>query len=150
VSVPPLQRKLDRTFVATITGQQCKDIKRWVQEGGSLRAWHISLMRQDYRDVQGATIIGHPPVRPFQVKTINHDQPITAGVNDFMVTVEQYRSRGEKRSNTCETVWAYDYGKGRVCFMAPGHAMTALWNPEFEKMQKNAVEWLPHQTWCGR
>lgn len=67
---------------------------RWVQEGGSLWAWHynsrLSLMRQDYRDVQGATIIGHPPVRPFKVKIINHDHPITKGVNDFVVTDEQH------------------------------------------------------------
>ncbi len=173
VSVPPLQRKLDRTFVATITDDQCKDIKRWVQEGGSLWAWHnnsrLSLMRRDYRDVQGATIIGHPPVRPFKVKILNHDHPITKGVNDFVVTDEQhflvyekdpkhvlavsvnedgltYNDRDGKQNTTCEAVWAYDYGKGRVCFMAPGHAMTSLWNPEFEKMQKNAVKWLLHQT----
>jgi hypothetical protein len=173
VSVPPLERKLDRTFVATITDQQCKDIRRWVNEGGSLWAWHnnsrLSLMRQDYRDVQGATIIGHPPVRPFKVKILNHDHPITKGVNDFIVTDEQhflvyekdpkhvlaqsvnedgltYKDRDGKQSTTCEAVWAYDYGKGRVAFFAPGHAMTALWNPEYEKMQKNAVKWLLHQT----
>jgi type 1 glutamine amidotransferase len=173
VSVPPLERKLDRTFVATITDDQCKDIKRWVQEGGSLWAWHnnsrLSLMRKDYRDVQGATIIGHPPVRPFKVKILNRDHPITKGVNDFVVTDEQhflvyekdpkyvlaqsvnedgltYKDRDGKQNTTCEAVWAYDYGKGRVCFFAPGHAMTALWNPEYEKMQKNAVKWLLHQT----
>jgi type 1 glutamine amidotransferase len=173
VSVPPLQKKLDRTFVATITDEQCKDIKRWVQEGGSLWAWHnnsrLSLMRKDYRDVQGATILGHPPIRPFKVKIINHDHPITKDVNDFVVTDEQhflvyekdpkyvlaisvnednltYRDRNGKPSTTCEAVWAYDYGKGRVCFMAPGHDITALWNPEFEKMQKNAVKWLLRQT----
>ncbi|MGP8246751.1 MAG: ThuA domain-containing protein [Bryobacteraceae bacterium] len=173
VSVPPLQRKIDATRVATITDEQCKDIKRWVEEGGSLWAWHnnsrLSLMRNDYRDVQGATIIGHPPIRPFKVKIINHDHPITKGVNDFVVTDEQhflvyekdpkyvlarsvnednltYKDRDGKQSTTCEAVWAYDYGKGRVCFMAPGHAITALWNPEFEKMQKNAVKWLLHES----
>ena len=174
VSDPPLERKLDRTFVATITDQQCKDIKRWVQEGGSLWAWHnnsrLSLMRPDYRDVQGATIIGHPPVRPFKVKIINHDHPITKGVNDFVVTDEQHfliyekdpkhvlamsvnednlthrAGKDGKPSNTCEAAWAYDYGKGRVCFFAPGHALTALWNPEYEKMQKNAARWLLHET----
>lgn len=174
VSVPPLQRKLDRTFVATITDDQCKDIKRWVEEGGSLWAWHnnsrLSLMRKDYRDVQGATIIGHPPIRPFKVKITNHDHPITKGVNDFVVTDEQhfliyekdpkhvlamsvnednltYRAgRDGTPSNTCEAAWAYDYGKGRVCFLAPGHAITALWNPEYEKMQRNAAKWLLRET----
>jgi len=173
VSVPPLQKKLDRTFVATITDEQCKDIKRWVEEGGSLWAWHnnsrLSLMRKDYRDVQGATILGHPPIRPFKVKIVNHDHPITKGVDDFVVTDEQhflvyekdpkyvlavsvnednltYTDRNGKPSTSCEAVWAYDYGKGRVCFMAPGHDLTALWNPEYEKMQKNAVKWLLHQS----
>ena len=145
-----------------------------MEEGGSLWAWHnnsrLSLMRKDYRDVQGATIIGHPPVRPFKVKILNHDHPITKGVNDFVVTDEQhfliyekdpkyvlamsvnedgltYRSgKDGKPGTSCEAAWAYDYGKGRVCFFAPGHAMTALWNPEYEKMQKNAVKWLLHET----
>jgi type 1 glutamine amidotransferase len=174
VSDPPVQRKLDRTFVASITDEQCKDIKRWVEEGGSLWAWHnnsrLSLMRKDYRDVQGATIIGHPPIRPFKVKITNHDHPITKGVNDFVITDEQHFLVYEKDpkhvlamsvnedgltyqagpdrtpSTSCEAAWAYDYGKGRVCFFAPGHAMTALWNPEFEKMQKNAVKWLLRET----
>jgi type 1 glutamine amidotransferase len=42
--------------------------------------------------------------------------------------------------------WAYDYGKGRVCYLAPGHMMTDLWNPEYEKLQKNAVKWLLRQS----
>jgi type 1 glutamine amidotransferase len=126
-------------------------------------------MRKDYREVQGATIIGHPPIRPFKVKIINRDHPITKDVNDFVITDEQhfliekdpkyvlamsvnednltYRAgRDGKPSNACEAAWAYDYGKGRVCFMAPGHLITALWNPEFEKMQKNAVKWLLHES----
>ncbi len=30
--------------------------------------------------------------------------------------------------------------------MAPGHMITVLWNPEYEKMQKNAVKWLLRET----
>jgi type 1 glutamine amidotransferase len=70
-------------------------------------------------------------------------------VNDFVVTDEQHfvkydkdpkyvfaRSINQKaldftdstssRSNTSESVWAYDYGRGRVCFMAPGHMIAVL------------------------
>jgi len=165
VSEPPLERKLDSAFVATITDEQCQGIKRWVQEGGSLWAWHnnsrLSLMRQDYRDVQGATILGHPPIRPFKVKIENHDHPITRGVHDFVVTDEQHFETFEKdpkyvlmqsvnedgltwRDHGSSSVagWAYDYGKGRVCYLAPGHTIAALWNPEYEKVQKNAAKWL--------
>jgi type 1 glutamine amidotransferase len=89
---------------------------------------------------------------------VNHDHPITKGVNDFVVTDEQhfvtddndpkyalvrsinedgleYTDHAGRRSNTAEAVWAYDYGKGRVCFIAPGHMITDLWNPEYMKMQ---------------
>jgi uncharacterized protein len=41
--------------------------------------------------------------------------------------------------------WAYDYGKGRVCFMAPGHTLEELINPEFAQLQKNAVRWCLKQ-----
>jgi hypothetical protein len=30
--------------------------------------------------------------------------------------------------------------------MAPGHMIAALWNPEYVKMQKNAVKWLLHEA----
>ena len=42
---------------------------------------------------------------------------------------------------SCWSGWAYDYGKGRVCFMAPGHTFEILMNPEFVKLQQNAVRW---------
>jgi len=46
------------------------------------------------------------------------------------------------QGTSCEAGWAYDYDNGRVCFMAPGHLISALWNPEYEKLQKNAIKWL--------
>jgi type 1 glutamine amidotransferase len=172
-SEPPLVKKIGEGRVGWMTAEQGKGIKKWVEEGGSLWAFHnnsqASSMNKDYRDVEGAIYTGHPPIRPYKVKIVNHDHPITKGVNDFVVTDEQHyvtydkdpkyvlaRSINEdgldytdmtgKRSNTAESVWAYDYGKGRVCFMAPGHMISVLWNPEYEKMQKNAAKWLLHES----
>jgi type 1 glutamine amidotransferase len=173
VSDPPIQKKIGGRGVGWMTAEQGRAVKQWVQEGGSLWGWHnnsqLSLMNKDYRDVEGAVYTGHPPIRPFKVKITNPDHPITQGVRDFIVTDEQhyltyekdqrhvlaisvnengldYTDHAGRKSNTCESVWAYDYGKGRVCFMAPGHMITVLWNPEYEKMQKNAVKWLLHET----
>jgi hypothetical protein len=175
VSVPPLEKKIGGFGggVGWMTPAQGKAIRNWVQEGGSLWAFHnnsqASILNQDYRDVEGAIYTGHPPIRPFKVHIVNRDHPITQGVNDFVVTDEQHfvkydkdsryvlaRSVNEdgleftdttgRRSNTAESVWAYEYGKGRVCFMAPGHMIAVLWNPEYIKMQKNAARWLLHET----
>ena len=41
--------------------------------------------------------------------------------------------------------WAYEYGKGRVCFLAPGHTLEILINSEFVKLQQNAVRWCLKQ-----
>ena len=173
VSVPPLEKKIGGQGIAWMTPEQGKAIKAWVQEGGSLWAFHnnsqASILNKDYRDVEGAIYTGHPPIRPYKVHIVNREHPITRGVNDFVVTDEQHyvtydkdpkyvlaRSINEngldytdlagRRSNTSESVWAYEYGKGRVCFMAPGHMIAVLWSPEYVKMQKNAAKWMLHET----
>jgi type 1 glutamine amidotransferase len=38
--------------------------------------------------------------------------------------------------------WAHEYGRGRVVFTAVGHTIHALWNPEYVKLEKRAVQWL--------
>ena len=165
--LPPMRRGESTTW---ITEAQGKAIKAFVENGGALWAWHnnshLSLQNKDYRDVEGAVYAGHPRIRPYRVKIQNKTHPIMKDVNDFVVTDEQhyvqydkdpkyilatstyegdgpiYKDSFDRESHTSESVWAYDYGKGRVCFMAPGHMITALWNPEYKKMQKNAIPWL--------
>jgi type 1 glutamine amidotransferase len=148
-----------------ITAEQGRAVKQFVEAGGAALFFHnvtyISPHNADFRDVLGAVTEDHPPIRKFKVRIVNHEHPITRGVNDFVVTDEQHFVRYEKDPKflllTSENEdgltwknlgtksaagWAYDYGKGRVCYLAPGHLLTALWNPEYVKLQKNAVRWL--------
>jgi hypothetical protein len=164
VSEPPIA-KFDSNPVYWMTAEQGKAVKEFVQNGGSALFYHnvtyISPQNEDFRDVLGAVTLQHPPLRPFKVKIVNKEHPITRGVNDFVVTDEQHFVKYEKdpkyvlmqsvnedgltwkdSGTTSVAGWAYDYGKGRVCYLAPGHVITALWNPEYEKIQKNAVKWL--------
>ena len=86
-------------------------------------------------------------------------------MRDFVVTDEQHYMEYDKdRAHIfLETVnedgldyrglgpaapggWAYDYGKGRVCYLSPGHLLTVLWNPEYIKLQQNAIRWLLRQN----
>jgi Trehalose utilisation len=164
VSEPPIA-KFDQNPVYWMTPEQGKAVKEFVQNGGAALFYHnvtyISPQNQEFRDVLGAVTREHPPLRPFKVKIVNKEHPITRGVNDFVVTDEQHFVKYEKEPKyvLMESVnedgltwrdagassvagWAYDYGKGRVCYLAPGHVITALWNPEYEKIQRNAVRWL--------
>jgi type 1 glutamine amidotransferase len=173
VSDPPLP-KLDETPVMWITPEKGKAIRDFVEKGGAAWFFHnasyISGTNEDFRHVEGALFTGHTAFRPYKMKIVNPDHPITRGVGDFVVTEEQHyviydkdpkhvlvRSvneegleyKTEKYGNqgpTCEACWAYDYGKGRVCFMAPGHTIPSFWNPEYVKLQKNALAWLLRKT----
>jgi type 1 glutamine amidotransferase len=64
---------------------------------------------------------------------------LAKSVNEDGLTYETYGS-------VSEAVWAYDYGKGRVCYLEPGHNLHSLWNPEYVKLQQNAVRWLLRQV----
>jgi type 1 glutamine amidotransferase len=145
--------------------EQGRAIKKFVEEGGAALFYHnthhSAVWNRDFRDVVGALARLHPSIRPFKVKIINHEHPITRGVNDFVVTDEQHfmeydkdpkfvlaRSINEEGltyegyGSSSEAAWAYAYGKGRVCFLAPGHNLHSMWNPEYVKLQQNAVRWL--------
>jgi type 1 glutamine amidotransferase len=168
VSEPPLP-KMDIEPFYWITAEQGKAVKDFVAGGGGVLFYHnvtyISPHNDDFRDVLGAVTEQHPPMRPFKVKIVNREHPITRGVNDFVVTDEQHFMTYQKDpkwlllqsvnedgltfkdlGTSSAAGWAYEYGKGRVCYLAPGHVITSLWNPEYEKLQKNAVRWLLRQT----
>jgi hypothetical protein len=148
-----------------ITEEQGKAIKEFVEAGGGLYAYHnssnVSLFSKNFREVMGGAYLGHPPLRPFKVKVVNHEHLLTQGIQDFMVNDEQHyvtydkdpkdillRSENidglnfETYGPTAISAWAYDYGKGRVVFTAVGHTLHALWQSEYYKIQKNAVRWL--------
>ncbi len=122
---------------------------------------HISLSSKTWREVQGGAYIGHPPLRPFRVKVVNGNHPITKGVKDFTVNDEQHyveydKQRGQilleaentdglsyqKHGTKSVAGWAFDYGDGRVVFTSMGHTIHALWAPEYLEIQRRAVRWL--------
>jgi type 1 glutamine amidotransferase len=148
-----------------IKEEQGQAIKDFVAQGNGLYALHnssnISLYCKEFREVMGGAYIGHPALRPFKVHVVNKEHPITRGVQDFIVNDEQHFVTYDKdpqnvlmRSENIDGLtydtfgaqsvggWAYDYGKGRVVFTAVGHTLHALWQPEYVKIQKNAIRWL--------
>lgn len=168
VSEPPLPKWEGKPFY-WITPDQGRAVKQFTQAGGGVLFMHnvtyISPHNDDFRDVLGCVTEGHPPIRKFTVKVTNPNHPITKGVREFVVTDEQhyvtyqkdpkhlllesvnedgltYKNLGSKSA----AGWAYDYGKGRVCYLAPGHMLTVLWNTEYVKLQQNAVKWLLKQS----
>lgn len=167
LSVPPLP-EVERITVDWMTPAQGQAVQTFVAQGGAALLYHnvtyIASGNRTFRDVLGAATEGHPPVRPFKVQITNADHPITRGLTDFVVTDEQHylvydkapehvllRSVNEdgltykELGVSCEAGWAFDYGQGRVCYLAPGHTIPVLWNPTYVQIQQNAVRWLLRQ-----
>ena len=168
ISEPPVAPVSGRAFF-WMKPEQGKAVRQFVENGGSAlflhNVTHVGLTDPDFRHVLGAAYAGHPPIRTFKVKVTNPDHPITKGVKDFIVTDEQHYMEYDKdrkhlfletvnedglafgkQGTTAPGGWAYDYGRGRVCYMSPGHLLTVLWNPEYIKLQQNAVRWLLRQS----
>ena len=152
-----------------ITEEQGTAVQDFVAAGGGFYALHnsshISLSSKHYREVMGGAYIGHPALRPFRVRIVNAEHPITRGIDpEFMVTDEQhyvtydkdpkyvllesenvdgleYENHGKKSV----AGWAYEHGKGRVVFTAVGHTNHAMWIPAHLEIQKRAVRWLLKQ-----
>ncbi|MEO8657100.1 MAG: ThuA domain-containing protein [Bryobacteraceae bacterium] len=164
ISEPPVPN-IDPKPAYWMKPEQGKAVRRFVENGGSAlflhNVTHVGLTDPDFRHVLGASYTGHPPIRTFKVKVKNHDHPITKGINDFIVTDEQHymdydkdrkyilletvNEEGldfEKKGPVAPGGWAYDYGKGRIAYLSPGHLLTVMWNPEYIKLQQNAVRWL--------
>jgi type 1 glutamine amidotransferase len=151
--------------VTWITEEQGAAIKDFVSEGNGFYAFHncshISLSSKNYREVMGGAYIGHPPLRPFQVRAGANKHPITEGMSPFIVNDEQHYVTYDKDSKyiilEAENIdglkfedlgtksvsgWAYDFGKGRVVFTAVGHTIHAMWAPQYIEIQKRSVRWL--------
>jgi len=145
--------------------EQAVALKEFVNAGNGFYSLHnnshVSLSSKTYREVMGGAYIGHPALRPFKVRVVNTKHPITQGIRDFTVNDEQHYVEYDKDKKDilleAENIdgltfqnlgtksiagWAYDYGRGRVVFTSAGHTIHALWNPEYVKLQKRAVQWL--------
>lgn len=148
-----------------ITQQQAQAVRDFVAEGNGLYTIHsgceVSNFSPVFKELLGGEYADHAPLRPFKVNVVNKTHPITEGIEDFMVTDEQYFPKyyndpknillqGDNidgltfrdRGTTSVSGWAHEYGKGRVVFTGIGHTIFAMWAPEHLKLQKRCIQWL--------
>ena len=133
-------------------------VEAFVLSGGGFLPLHNSgwayPWRGPYRRVLGGYFQGHPPESPFEVRVVKSDHPITAGVSDFEIVDEQHflwfdyervelllKSIG-RDGRESPAGWAYEYGKGRVAYLANGHTLKILLHPMVQLLLHNAVRWL--------
>jgi len=144
--------------VKWMTDSQQQAIWDFVNSGGGFLALHnaqgIYPPGGLYYKLFGGDYGGHPKPYVFTVRIENKDHPVTRGVEDFEIfdeqhTVKYYLDREHlllrsiARDNLeSEAGWWREVGKGRFCYLAPGHTPEALGHPMMQRLIRNAVNWV--------
>ena len=148
----------DQPHVKWMTDAQQQAIWDFVNGGGGFLALHNSqgLYPPDglYYKLFGGDYGGHPEPYVFTVRVEDRDHPVTSGVEDFEIFDEQHTVkyhldrehlllRSIARDNLAAPAgWWRELGKGRFCYLAPGHTPDALGHPMMQRLIRNAARWL--------
>lgn len=148
----------DKPHLKWMTEDQQQAIWDFVHNGGGFLALHNAQGLYPpgglYYKLFGGDYGGHPKPYVFTVRVEAKDHPITAGVEDFEIfdeqhTVKYYLDREHlllrsiARDNLESPAgWWREMGKGRFCYLAPGHTPDALGHPMMQRLISNGVRWL--------
>ena len=116
----------------------------------------------------GCRFITHPNDCPVTVQSLK-PHPVTEGVDTFCEKDEHYKieilandidillasyspPQGEESKYTeepyfnapqaiCPAGYVRTQGKGRICVLTPGHHLTVWFNPQFQRLLTNALNW---------
>ena len=166
--------------MSQITREQESGLLAAVKENGTgIAGWHGGLNdsfrnNTEYQFMIGSQWVAHPGnVIDFRVNIVDHDDPITAGLDDFDLHSEQYYMHVDPNVKVLSTTkfiaghapWADGcvmpvaykkyYGEGRVFFSSSGHVMADFEVPEALEIMKRGIRWAseskyqPKEDWVS-
>jgi type 1 glutamine amidotransferase len=136
-----------------------------VTGGTGIAGWHgmTAAFRGSlpYHFLVGGAFVEHPggDAVTYQVTIVDHDHPVTHGVENFELTSEQYYMQVDPAVHVLAATtftgecfpWvegvvmpaAYvkQFGEGRVFYVSPGHDPEELRVPEVERMVRQGMGW---------
>ena len=131
--------------MGTLTKEQQSGLLTAVKEGAGIAGWHGGMAdsfrnNTGYQWMVGGQWVAHPDdITDYEVNIVNHDDPITAGLNDFKMKSEQYYLHVDPSNEVLATttfdppsapwvkgcvmpvVWKRKWGEGRVFYSSLGH-----------------------------
>jgi type 1 glutamine amidotransferase len=138
-----------------------------VEAGTGIAAWHgaAAAFRSSlrYHLMLGGDFLAHPAgegyAYPYEVNVIEHDHPVSHGVNDFSVASEQYYMSVDPNITVlAETTftgehfawldgtkspvaWVRQWGDGRVFYHSIGHGPQDLAGDDVRRLTKQGIAW---------
>ncbi len=128
----------------------------YVENGGSVLALHSSMAsfknNKEYQEMLGGKFASHGKIENVKVYPLDNTHPILNGVREFTVKDELYIHEYQQNNTILLStnnkgqeepiMWIKTYGKGKVCYFAPGHCPNVWLNAEVKKLLNNALIWL--------
>ena len=151
--------------MGSITEEQEKGLIGAVEAGVGLAGWHGGMADSfresiNYQFMVGGQWVAHPGnIIDYTVNITNHEDPITAGLEDFRMHSEQYYMHvdpanevlatttfsGEHtpwiEGNVIPVVWKRQWGQGRVFYSSLGHVAKDFDVPEAKELVQRGMLW---------
>ena len=148
-----------------ITGEQEKGLLAAVASGVGIAGWHGGMgdsfrNNTEYQFMVGGQWVAHPDgITDYEVNILDHDDPVTAGLDDFKMHSEQYYMHVDPSNKVLATmvfhpksapwvdgcvmpvVWKRMWDKGRVFYSSLGHVAKDFEVPEALEIQKRGMLW---------
>lgn len=151
--------------MTTITQPQETALLNAVKSGTGIGGWHGCMAdtfrnNTEYQFMVGGQWVAHPGnIVDYRVNIIDHDDPITAGLDDFNMHSEQYFMHVDPSNEVLATttfsgehaswiagtvmpvVWKRHYGSGRVFYCSLGHQVVDFDVPQAREIVKRGLLW---------
>lgn len=131
--------------MGTITPEQERGLLEAIKSGVGIAGWHGGMAdafrnNTEYQFMVGGQWVAHPGgIIDYEVNIVRHDDPITAGLQDFRMHSEQYYMHVDPSNEVLATttfsgeyvpwiagcvmpvVWKRRWGAGKVFYCSLGH-----------------------------
>ncbi len=129
-----------------------------VHRGMALICMHGSLRQPDRPRLQKlvgvSALPNHGPQQRIRFHSLNHNHPITEGIEEFSATDQQFgpevipedittlfMGRAEREDKDDYAGWCLERGEGRIVAMLPGHGTNPITRAFYKKMMWRAAHW---------
>ncbi len=148
-----------------ISDEQEAGLLNAVRSGVGAAGWH-GTMADSFRDnveyqfMVGGQWVAHPGgIIDYEVNVVDHEDPITAGIDDFWMRSEQYYMHVDPINQVLATttfsgehapwiagaivpvVWKKRWGEGRVFYSSLGHVAADFDVPEAREILQRGMLW---------
>jgi uncharacterized protein len=141
----------------TISQAALKCLEDFVSAGGGVLGVHSATasFKQEgrYFDILGGRFVGHGVIEQIEVKSCSDGGVFPPGLS-FPVFDELYFHEMSpdisvhfatiQEGEEVPVVWTNLYGRGKVCYVMPGHTVKSMKNPAVQKILQEGLNWV-----CG-